>query len=97
MLHGRNIADSMLTRKFRLKKEPKRIAPGHIRILPVRHLPLALHKILKRGAEFHSKSLQKKSLYNIIANAPHTPAERRSFRKVAAATMSGEVKTKKED
>ena len=68
-----------------------------VRILPARRLPRAPHKILKRGAEFHSKGLQKKTLYNIIANAPHTPAERRSFRKVAAATMSGEVKTKKED
>lgn len=68
-----------------------------VRILPARRLPPAPHKILKGGAEFLFKGLQKNSLYNIIANAPHTPAERRSFRKVAAATMSGEVKTKKED
>ena len=64
MLHGRNIADSMLTRKFRLKKESKRIAPGHIRILPVRHLPLALHKISQKGRNFIPKAC-KKNLYII--------------------------------
>ena len=49
-----------------------------------------------KGAFFASISLQNFFYYNIMPNAPHTSAESRSFRKVAATGKPREVKTKKE-